>query len=142
MEFALRKDDVWVGNFRPGHGRESGAYLELGRCFVLIVAGGAGYCIDAVRKELVREIGSGIEKVWFQPELAAFVIANGLRFEAFGAERTLWRSRRVSWDGMRGIDRSGLILTGEGYDPIDEKWIPFWLNLENGEALGGAAPPI
>ena len=146
VEFTMDHGNSWVGNFaKTWEGWATGVYPELGPHAALVVAGGAGYIVDADERRLVRELGSDIKHVWFQPELGAFIVSNELWFEAFDASRTLWRSRRFSWDEIRNMSRDGLTVTGEAYDPTGaDAWRPFSLNLENGEVAGGSynGPPM
>jgi hypothetical protein len=75
-----------------------------------------------------------------QPELHALVFSDGLGFGCFDGRRTLWCSPRVSWDGIRNIDCSGMILSGEAYDPFSDSWVPMRLDLNQGKLSGGSYP--
>ncbi len=141
VEFTSTRGDVWVANFAPfGLRGLSAVYPELGPSAVLVVAGGAGFIIDADRRKLVREIRGIIEHCWYQPELNAMVISDGTYFEAFNQDQTLWQSPRASWDGMRIIDRSSMILTAEAYDPVTDRWLPLQIDLNSGNITGGSYP--
>jgi hypothetical protein len=132
------EDGSWIGNFAPFLRQwPSSLHAEFGPRFVFVVSGGAGYFVDAEQRQLVRETRSDIQHVWFQRELPALVISNGLWFEAFDPQGTLWKSRRVSWDWVRNIRREGLTVKGEASVPTDE-WIPFELDLQTGVASGGS----
>ena len=128
-----------MGNFaRFGEGGETSVHTELGPRAVVVVAGGSGYIVDADDRRLVREIGFDIQHIWFDEDLQAMVVSNGLWFEAFAAEKIVWRSRRFSWDGIQGLVRSGRTLTGEAFDPMTGRWLPFRLNLMTGDVQGGS----
>lgn len=66
------------------------------------------------------------------------IIADGVYFEAFDATKVLWRSDRVSWDGITILDRSSTMVLGEVYDPMSDQWQPFELNVLNGAVQGGS----
>jgi hypothetical protein len=138
VEFTTTSGDVWVGNFATWKGRQGSVHAELGPGAVLIVAGGAGYVVDADERRLIRDVGFDLDHVWFDEGLQAFVVSDGIRFEAFDAERILWRSRRFSWDGIRNVKRAGSTVTGEAIDAPSDEWIPFRLDLTNGEVEGGS----
>jgi hypothetical protein len=139
VEFSPDSGDTWVGNFgKFWEGGKSSVHTELGARAVVVIAGGSGYVIDAEEQRLVRELGFDIQHIWFESELRAMVVSNGLWFDAFNADRMLWRSRRLSWDGIRNVMRSGLLATGEAFDPMADRWLPFRLNLSNGEVRGGS----
>jgi hypothetical protein len=87
---------------------------------------------------LVRDVRYDIEYAWLQPEIPSLIISNGLWFEAFDPERTIWKSRRLSWDWLRDVEREGLKVTGKGSSPMGPKWTPFELDLETGEVRGGS----
>lgn len=139
VEFTNEAGEVWVGNFRKFlDGRETSIRTELGIHAVVVVAGGFGYVIDAEERRLVREIGMDIEHIWFDENLQAMIVSNGLWFEAFDAGKVAWRSRRFSWDGIRALQRSPTELVGEAFDPTGNRWLPFRLNLMTGEVQGGS----
>jgi hypothetical protein len=139
VEFTTASGDKWVGNFAEyGDRSASSVFAELGSRAILVVAGSAGYIVDVEERRLVREIGFDLDPIWFDPGLQAFVASNGLWFEAFDGERVLWRSRRLSWDGIRNLARTERFVTGEAWNPMSEAWRPFRLDLSNGEVEGGS----
>lgn len=139
VEFVGNGGERWVGNFaRFWDGGETSVHTELGCRAVVVVAGGSGYLVDAEARRLVREIGSDIKHIWFDRDLRAMIVSNGLWFEAFDAENFGWRSRRFSWDGIRNLKQSGRTLTGKAFDPITDRWLPFSLNLATGDVEGGS----
>lgn len=139
MEFASNGDEPWVGNFAKYCAESpSSVHADLGSRAVVVVAGGAGYVVDTQERRLVREIGFDIRHIWFDIGIQAMVMSNGLRFEAFDAHAILWRIRRFSWDGIRNVESSGAIVTGEAPDPMSEQWIPFRLELSTGDVQGGS----
>lgn len=139
VEFTRDGRETWVGNFAKfWDGGETSVHTELGSHAVLVVAGGSGYLVDAEERRLVREIGFDIQRVWFNDELQALIVSNGLWFEAFDAGKVVWRSRRFSWDGIQNVEQSGMTLTGEAFDPMTDRWLPFHLNLMTGDVQGGS----
>jgi hypothetical protein len=141
LEFTADNSEAWVANFAmPRPDGFSAVYQEFGPRAVFIVAGGAGYVVDCEERRLVREINGPIDQCWYQPELRALVFSDGLGFECFDGRRTLWRSPRVSWDGIRNIDCSDMIVTGEAYDPFSDSWVPMRLDLNDGKLSGGSYP--
>jgi len=141
IEFIPEVSLPWVGNFRQfSAGLPNTVHLELGSPAVVIVAGGAGYVIDCEEHRLIRDFSIPVEHCWHQPDVDALIISDGLHFEAFNATRTLWRSRRVSWGGIKIIDRSGTIVRGEAYDPMSNTWQSFQLNVLDGIVEGGTYP--
>ncbi len=132
----------WVGNFVHGlntfdwrgshpNGREA-----------LVVAGGQGYLIEPNLRTVLSTFGSGvIEGVLHYAPLQALVFNHqGLLFEALGPKGTLWKTRRISWDGMGDIRMSGSTLSAEAWDALNHTWREFHVNLETGVVVGGAYP--
>lgn len=139
MEFAIDGGETWVGNFAKfEEGGETSIHTELGSRAIVVVAGGSGYLVDAETRRLVREIGFDIQRIWFDDGAQAMIVSNGLWFEALDAEKVVWRSHRVSWDGIRNMEQAGRTLTGEAFDPMTDRWLPFSLNLTSGEIQGGS----
>ncbi len=102
-----------------------------------MLAAGLGYVVDPVSRQLISHFGADLTYVLDLPELPALIVGNSIGFEAFGATGSLWRSRRVSWDGMRNLEHDGLLLRGEAWEYTD-RWYPFSINLRSGEVTGGS----
>ena len=141
VEFIADKGEAWVANFaKLSPDGICAIYPELGPRSIFVLAGGTGYIVDSEERELIREIEGPIDQCWYQSELHAMVFSNGLRFECFDGHQTLWHSPRVSWDGIRNINCSGMIVSAEAYDPFSDSWLPLQLNLNDGEISGGSYP--
>lgn len=69
------------------------------------------------------------------------MFSNGLWLEATEGERLLWRTRRLSWDGMMEVRVDGERIVGNAYDPMNDEWTPFAVEIATGEAVGGSYPP-
>jgi hypothetical protein len=138
VKFNTADGAEWVGNFATFNPNGLNAvFTELGEQAVFVVAGSVGYLVDVRTKSLVREIGFDIGHCWFDDGLQAFVVSNGLWFEAFDADGQRWRSRRFSLDGIRNVKRQDHTITGEAWD-ISQSWLPFRLSLATGEVEGGS----
>jgi hypothetical protein len=68
------------------------------------------------------------------------VFSNGLWFEALDPSGVLRRSRRVSWDGFREVHLAEGMIRGEAYNPMDDDWTPFTVDVATGEVRGGSYP--
>lgn len=139
VEFISDSGDIWVGNFAKGWISGLNAiHCELGAKAIVVVAGGAGYIIDVNERRLVRDLFGNIQDILFVAEFGAIIVSNGFWLEAFNAHQIIWKSRRFSWDGIRHIACSGVIVTGEAFDPMSDKWFPFRVDLSSGEVEGGS----
>jgi len=137
VRFAAKSGDTWVGNFQPGFGGMSDVSEHPDGVNLVVIAGGQGYVIDPDRRCCVATFGAGISVKFAVPELNATVFGNGLWFEAIGPAGHMWRSERISYDGMKDLVVDGLTLTGDSWR-YDDQWVPFALNLANGEFTGGS----
>jgi hypothetical protein len=132
----------WIGNFVRGvSGFDAATHHPDGRD-ALVIAGGTAYVVDPVTQSVRRHFGGTIVDVFTHPTRQWLIINNqNIAFSALGVDGEVWRSRRISWDGLRSTHLTGDSLTGEAWDPIGEIWVPFALNLEDGTVLGGSYPP-
>jgi len=144
IEFTDNSGDRWVGNFARGHGIVCDVRDELGEKAIIVVACGAGYVVDARARCLTRELNGGITGIWYRHGLRAMIVTNGVWFEAFDASTMLWKSRRLSWDGVRAVEFSAVTVRGEAYSPFSDDWAPFEVSLSDGEVVGGSytGPPM
>lgn len=138
VEFSLADGETWVGNFQGGFGAYQGVLAHPNGVHVVVVASGQAYVVDPDSRTSVEEFGVNLTDVSEVPELDLLVFTNGLWFEAFGSQGHAWKSRRISWDGVRELKRSGLTLEGEAYSPLDDGWHSFVLDLRSGDVSGGS----
>lgn len=73
------------------------------------------------------------------PNRNMVVFGNGLWFNAVSEQGLLWRSERISWDGIKDVRIDGSMLIGKAFY-IGGGWVPFQLNLEDGTFEGGSYP--
>jgi hypothetical protein len=138
VRFFPRSGESWVGNFQRGWGGCDAVFeYPEGTNIVIVVAGGQGYIVDPEARQCMETFGGSIESAHHVPELNAVVLGDGLWFEAMGPAGLLWRSGRISWDGMCELNVDGLTLSGKAGDP-DGRWTPFTLDLRTGEFDGGS----
>ena len=137
---------TWVGNFQRGLTSLDDVCAHPDGRHVVVVAGGTAYLVDVENRSLVAHFGAQIEQVLPVPANGYVLVGNGLWFEALGPAGTAWRSRRISWDGMRNISLAGTVVRGEAYAPEgpDGSWYPFELDAMTGTVSGGSynGPPM
>ena len=139
VRFFPSDGESWVGNFQPGLSDLDSILDHPDGKRVLVISGGQAYVIDPDAPSRWTHFGGGITFVTRVDVMRALLIGNGLWFELLGAQSMIWRSRRISWDGMRDIRVHDLRLTGESWNPNDF-WVPFTLNLVDGSVIGGSYP--
>jgi hypothetical protein len=136
----------WVGNFQRGLTSLDEVFAHPNGRHVVVVAGGTAYIVDADGHSLVAHFGAQIEQIVLVPATGFVLLGNGLWFEALGPAGTAWRSRRISWDGMREVTLAGTVVRGEAYAPEgpDGTWYPFEVDAMTGTVSGGSynGPPM
>jgi len=144
VEFLTDAGKRWVGNFATSASGRTIVRTELGERAVVVVASGAGYVVDVAVRQLVRALAANVQEIWFETSSGAMIMSNGLWFEAFDTKSVRWRSRRISWDGMRGVRRRDQKIVGDAYSPLDDGWRSFEVDIESGAVVGGSynGPPM
>lgn len=130
---------AWVGNFQRGMTNLDAVVASRRDATMTVIAGGQAYVVDPRSRCCLRTFGGHIEHVFDLEDRTVF--SNGLWLEATDSERLLWRTRRLSWDGMMDVRLAGESIVGEAYDPATDEWTHFSVDVANGEAVGGSYPP-
>jgi hypothetical protein len=141
VEFRPEDRPAWVGNFVRGLAAFDWVGAHPNEHDALVVAGGQGYVVDTEGRTLISTFGGAIvASIRYPPQRAVIFNHQGLFFEAVGPSGRLWKSRRISWDGMRSIEVHEAILSGESWNALDDSWRKFRLDLITGAVMGGAYP--
>ncbi len=142
----LATSGEWMGNFQRGMSSCDEVFQHPDGRHLVVVAGGTAYVVDPEARLLARHFGAQIEHVIPIPGEPLVLLSNGLWLEALDARGTAWRSRRISWDGFRGLALDGHLLRGEAYAPegVDGAWYGFEVDVRSGEVTGGSysGPPM
>jgi hypothetical protein len=95
--------------------------------------------IDPEERRLLAFFGGAIDVALVVPPRNLLVIGcNGIWLEAWENSGLRWRSRRISWDGIRDIRIENGKVKGEAWSPIDNVDYPFEVNLATGAVDGGS----
>ena len=137
VKFTLDTGESWIGNFQPGGPGCNAAVDHPDGKMVIVVSGGQGYFVEPPTRRCVCTFGGDIESVFQLAESGAVVFGDNTSFDAIGPNGLLWRSGRISWDGMRELTVDGHRLRGLSWHPGD-RWVPFTLDLSSGKFDGGS----
>ena len=137
VRFCCLDGKMWVGNFQPGLGGTSIVVEHPDGRQVIVLAMGQGYLVDPDEAVVMQCFGAQVVDVISVADLNMIIFGNGLGFDALGPSGWLWRTRRMSWDGMRNLRLEVPILTGEAWHYTDQ-WRPFTLHLATGKVIGGS----
>jgi len=135
----FKADDIcWVGNFRPGLSGIELARVHPNKRDAVIVSGGDLWVVDPVQRTasfVLHAIDTAIEVRG--PDGWLFS-RQGLAVARFEPNGLLWHTKRLSWDGFDNLALVGDELTGLAYDPMDDAWEPFRVDIRNGSSTGGS----
>jgi len=96
------------------------------------------WAIDPNTPETAELLNNWTSFVLEAPEFNRVILGTLVWFMGIGPDGPQWKSKRISWDGFQSLAIEGHYLKGESWTPIDQKWVPFRLNLLTGEHEGGA----
>lgn len=135
--FQPSDEEEWVGVFGRGRSPHHGVVCHAsGEAFVL--AGGRGYLINTGEKSLLHATDRRQEfvDVIAGPEQGEFVVADDRYLYGYGSNGQLWRTQRISWDGIRSLVLEGCRVTGEAWTYHPYSWHEFVLDLRSGRVTG------
>lgn len=134
-----RGGTAWLGlfgGFRPGRGRLFSTPHERR---LLVVSGDRAYLVPVDSPAGTEVVPAAVHGVFLAPARGLLVIQDLTGFEAYGREGRVWRSARVSWDGLTVTRVSEDVIEGTATD-LQDREIPFRLDLATGRHEGGSWP--
>jgi hypothetical protein len=129
----------WVGNFQGGWGPLTTALRHPNGRSVVVVAAGQAYVVDARTKSSEDTFGADLVSVLEiqEPPTLVFVGLTDLKvIQASGR----WDTPRLSWDGFDKVRADGPLIVGEAWEPGDEVYFPFTVDLFSRAVSGGSYP--
>lgn len=115
VQFFPLETPSWIGNFQRGLTKFDSVLNHPNGDAVIVAAGGECYTIDLNRKHLIEHFGGDIVSAIEVPSKPLIVFEGSVRFEGVGTTGRLWRSNRISWDGIRNTEIQGEELLGEAW---------------------------
>jgi hypothetical protein len=104
-----------------------------------VVSQGAGYIVSTSQPDIWEEVAlAPIIDVRRVQAAGVVVFATYTEILAYGAEGVTWRTRRLSWDGLKIVSVDAKVLVGEYWDVRSEAMQHFQVDLVSGESSGGA----
>lgn len=129
---------TWTANVQPGIGGRTQVMPHPDGVRALVFAAGDAWEIDPVSREAAC-VATAVDAVLAVPGSADLVLSEqGLWLLRLGPDGAVWRTRRLAWDGLRGLAVEGDMIVGEAWD-LPDLWVAVSVTLATGEATGGAA---
>ncbi|WP_223640683.1 hypothetical protein [Corallococcus sp. EGB] len=131
----------WLGMFAFGNVKGAGISRVLAMPDpqrLCVVSRGAGYLVpvrDPSAWEAVQALP--VTDVRAVPSAGIVVFADFTELVAYGAEGLRWRTKRLSWDGMKIIQVTERSIIGEYWDMREEAMQTFEVDLATGAQKGG-----
>ena len=136
--------ESWVGAFAKGfvaNDLVSGVYAWPDGRSIGVVSAGYGYVVRADdAKSWVRLQPMPITDVRVLPEHGAIVLTDFTHMFAYNAEKSLWKTERLSWDGVSVTQVATNHIFGLAWDAMQDKEVDFVIDVRTGEHTGGARP--
>jgi hypothetical protein len=138
VKFLSDANEPWIGNFQRGLTEFCEVVAHPDGDNIIVIAGGEAYVVSPSAKQCLQTFGGQIGAVLSTKELELILFVSLVDVTAIGKSGVAWRSRRISWDGFRGLHLDGHWLIGEAYSPVDEPdWRPFRVYARTGQVEGG-----
>ena len=130
----------WIGNFQSGHFYNglTDAISFRTQPSLCVFAKGCGYRLrlDSPQSYAVLDFFPVLGARYIS-EHDRIVVWDFTRLAAYSADGCVWRTPRVSWDGISITEIHWDHLEGLAWDAINESEVKFEVNLTTGEHTGG-----
>jgi hypothetical protein len=135
---------VWTGTFAFGYPDPR----ALTRIFafpspdhVCVVSRGAGYVVDAAQpRDWYRIEAFPIYTARSAPSRSLLLFADFTTIAAYGPSGLVWKTERLSWDGLRLTEITDDYAWASAWDT--EKEVSVRIDLRDGKAEGGTRPEL
>src|SRR5262245_46084013 len=114
-----------VGNFQRGLSSYDAVQCHPNLSDLIVVAGGQAYVVEPKSRQLIETFGAQIGWSQMLPDHDLLLFHDSIRFHAYGPAGQAWRTRRLSWDGIRIGSISHPRLAGEAWTFDGDRWVPF-----------------
>jgi hypothetical protein len=131
----------WIGNFQPGQLGARGVFATPHDDVAGIVAFGRAYLVkvtDPGDYKIVPDI-EPLFDVRSVPSRNVVILADSTRVYCLDVNGIRWRTRDLSWHGIRFTGLSESHIKGYGHDMPNQKDVEFVVDLNDGSHEGGSS---
>lgn len=140
VKFKKSDGEEWVANFRPGWTNYSNIFDFPEQNLIVVFAGGQGYIMNPEEQKPKMTFGLTIKDV-IQKEDRSLICSDGIHILLLDNKTgEIWKSDRISWDGIKDLKLVDNKISGQTYDPTNsnQHWSDFELDFETKEIKGGS----
>lgn len=139
VKIFTKDGNYWVANFKPGWTDLNKVFDFIEQNKILVIAGGLAYLMELEVQKPLKIFGIDFKYCFvFENQI---IFSGNTDITILNTENwNVWRSNRISWDGIENLKLENHILSGECYDPTNsiEEWTDFTLNILTKEIKGGS----
>jgi len=140
VKFKKPDGEEWVANFRPGWTNYNNIFDFPKHNIIVVFAGGQGYIMKPDEQKPKMTFGLTIKDV-VQKEDGSLICSDETHILVLDNKTgEIWKSDRISWDGIKNLKLVDNKVIGQSYDPTNpnQPWSDFELNLKTKEIKGGS----
>ncbi|NID09537.1 hypothetical protein [Fibrivirga algicola] len=139
IRFFKSDGNTWVANFNLGWTDFSEVFDFPATDITVVIAGGSGYVMNRNFTKPIATFEATITAALMVTK-QEIIAATDTDIVIINAEGQLWKSERISWDGIKDLYMEGEVLHGKSYDPMEDndEWVGFALNLTTKKVTGGS----
>lgn len=142
VEIWTRNGTHWIGEFKAGLGGISGIFATPNEDTICVISRGEAYLVDTLRPERYSLLPViPVKLIGRVPGRDLLFLVDYIELCAVSKDGLVWRTRRVSWDGIKILEVTDRQIRGEGWDAPTDTWIPFTVDVETGHVGGGPNVP-
>ena len=137
IRFKKSDGSDWVANFSTGWSNFNFVTEYPNANRIIVIAKGQGYIMSPDQEKPIDTFGIGIDYI-LKTDDNKIILADNCDVWIVNNEGSIWQSKRISWDGLKDLKLQDNLLTGLSYRPGDDQWIPFSINIDTKEIIGGS----
>jgi hypothetical protein len=140
VELYKQDGSTWIANFSKGWTNFSKVFGFPQKNIVVVFANGTCYVMNPESETPKLNFGVTIDNV-LQTENGSLICSDNTNITILDNETgELWRSDRISWDGIKDLHIKNNFVIGVSYDPTAEsdEWTEFSIDLKTKVIKGGS----
>ncbi len=135
IQFFPSNGKSWVGNFQSGMSSFSQVLCHFYREEVVtVISKGQIYIVDINKKEQIKTFSTATRFTFTIPDRNLLILVEFNALIAINGVDVLWRYKIENCDGIRDLNVSHNMLTGEWCRVPDDVWEIFHIDIDTGKS--------